>query len=104
MIISGGFNVYPREVELCINEVDGVFESAVVGLPHDDLGEAVTAFVVLTANDSASAASIEAAIAERLARFKQPKQYLFVDELPRNAMSKVQKVALRRENAGLYSS
>ncbi len=102
MIITGGYNVYPREVELCINEVDGVFESAVVGLPHDDFGEAVTAFVVLQGTDSTNAASIEAAIGDRLARFKQPKRYLFIDELPRNAMSKVQKVALRRDHADLY--
>ncbi len=104
MIISGGFNVYPREVELCINETDGVFESAVVGLPHDDLGEAVTAFVVLDDETSTTAEAIEQALAPQLARFKQPKRYLFVDELPRNAMSKVQKVALRKENAELYSS
>ena len=102
MIITGGYNVYPREVELCINEADGVFESAVVGLPHDDFGEAVTAFVVLQANGTATAESIEAAISDQLARFKQPKRYLFVDELPRNAMSKVQKVALRRDHAELY--
>lgn len=104
MIISGGFNVYPREVELCINEADGVFESAVVGLPHDDLGEAVTAFVVLDGPESANAASIEKAISDRVARFKQPKTYLFIDELPRNAMSKVQKVALRADHADLYRS
>ncbi len=104
MIISGGFNVYPREVELCINEAEGVFESAVVGLPHDDLGEGVTAFVVLTSEGSANAESIEEAIGSRLARFKQPKRYVFIDELPRNAMSKVQKVALRRDNADLYST
>ncbi len=103
MIISGGLNVYPREIELCLNEVEGVFETAVVGLPHHDLGEAVTAFVVLDEPGSADDTSIDEMIAQRLARFKQPKSYIYLDELPRNAMSKVQKANLRQEYSGLYS-
>jgi malonyl-CoA/methylmalonyl-CoA synthetase len=102
LIISGGLNVYPKEVEEAIDALPGVVESAVIGLPHDDFGEAVTAVVVPAKDASRDGAAILAALAERLARFKQPKQVIFVDELPRNAMGKVQKAALRERYATLY--
>lgn len=99
LIITGGYNVYPKEVELLIDEVAGVDESAVIGVPDVDLGEAVVAVVV--ANGEVDAAGILAAIAPDLARFKQPKRVIIVDELTRNTMGKVQKKALREQYAGV---
>ncbi|MDH4276943.1 MAG: AMP-binding protein [Acidimicrobiia bacterium] len=100
MIISGGYNVYPKEIELQLDETPGVVESAVVGLPHDDFGEAVTAFVVAEShiNDDV----LQAALADKLAKFKQPKRYIYLDALPRNTMGKVQKGELRRSYDELY--
>ncbi|HEX6635311.1 MAG TPA: AMP-binding protein, partial [Usitatibacter sp.] len=96
LIISGGYNVYPKEIELAIDELPGVQESAVVGVPHPDFGEAVTAVVVPRHGEGkASEGAIIAALKERLANFKVPKRVYFVDELPRNAMGKVQKNVLR---------
>jgi malonyl-CoA/methylmalonyl-CoA synthetase len=96
LIISGGYNVYPKEIELAIDELPGVQESAVVGVPHPDFGEAVTAVVVPRhGQGAASEGAIIAALKERLANFKVPKRVYFVDELPRNAMGKVQKNVLR---------
>lgn len=95
LIISGGLNVYPKEVELMIDALPGVMESAVIGLPHADLGEEVTAVVVPDANSELDEAAVIDALQGKLARFKQPKRVLFVDELPRNTMGKVQKLALR---------
>ncbi len=91
LIITGGYNVYPKEVELLLDAVPGVVESAVIGLPHPDLGEAV--FAVLVGGDAAVAL---AAIAPNLARFKQPRAAVVVADLPRNTMGKVQKNALRQ--------
>ena len=102
MIITGGFNVYPKEVESVLDEVPGVKESAVIGVPHPDLGEAVVAVVVR--DTTADAQGIAAALAGQLARFKQPKQTLFLPDLPRNTMGKVQKKTLREEFAGLFST
>ena len=99
LIITGGYNVYPKELELLIDAVDGVVESAVIGVPDADFGEAVVA-VVVTDGD-VDEAGILAAIAPDLARFKQPKRVIVVEELPRNAMGKVQKKALREEYAGV---
>jgi malonyl-CoA/methylmalonyl-CoA synthetase len=101
LIITGGYNVYPREVELLLDAVTGVRESAVVGLPHPDLGEAV--FAVLAADDPAVGASALTGIAPHLARFKQPRAAVVVDDLPRNAMGKVQKAALRAAYASWFS-
>ena len=98
LIISGGYNVYPKEVELVLDELPGVAESAVIGLPHPDFGEGVAAVVI---GDGEEAALIAAA-RERLAAYKAPKRILFVDELPRNAMGKVQKNLLRQRYAGLF--
>jgi len=104
LIISGGFNVYPKEVETEIDAIDGVVESAVIGVPHPDFGEGVTGVVVREAGASLLEADILAALADRLARFKQPKAIFFVDELPRNTMGKVQKNILRDTYRDIYSS
>ncbi|MEH6548052.1 MAG: AMP-binding protein, partial [Sneathiella sp.] len=96
LIISGGYNVYPKEIESFIDEMPTVEESAVVGRPHVDFGEAVVAFVVPAASTSGLQASdVTAFIKEKLANFKVPKQVYIVDTLPRNTMGKVQKNALR---------
>jgi malonyl-CoA/methylmalonyl-CoA synthetase len=104
LIITGGFNVYPKEVEAEIDALPGVAESAVIGLPHKDFGEGVTAVVVRTAGSEINEQTILAAVDGRLARFKQPKRILFVDDLPRNAMGKVQKNVLRDRYAELYGA
>lgn len=103
LIISGGFNVYPKEVELCLDEIPGVLESAVVGVPHPDFGEGVTGIVVPDGSVDLDRAAIEAALSASLAKFKQPKQVFIVDELPRNTMGKVQKNILRDRYANIYS-
>jgi malonyl-CoA/methylmalonyl-CoA synthetase len=102
LIITGGLNVYPKEVEGEIDALPGVVESAVIGLPHDDLGEAVTAIVAGDPASRPSEAAVVSALKDRLARFKQPRRVIFVDELPRNAMGKVRKALLRQEHADLY--
>lgn len=94
LIISGGLNVYPKEVETTIDAIEGVVESAVIGVPHGDLGEAVVA-VVVGDGTVVTEDRITSALAGRLARFKQPKRVVLVDELPRNTMGKVQKSVLR---------
>ncbi|OUS08389.1 malonyl-CoA synthase [Rhodobacterales bacterium 52_120_T64] len=101
LIISGGFNVYPKEVEAIIDDLPEVLESAVIGLPHPDFGEAVVAIVVLV-DPALTAQEISTATANKLARFKCPKSILFVDALPRNTMGKVQKKALREEYENLF--
>lgn len=102
LIISGGYNIYPKEVELVIDEVPGVTESAIIGVPHPDFGEAVVAVVVADKTATLTADTIKAAIGGDLARFKQPKAVVLVKELPRNTMGKVQKKALRDAYAGLF--
>ncbi|MFN3294957.1 MAG: AMP-binding enzyme, partial [Gemmobacter sp.] len=102
LVISGGYNVYPKEVEDEIDQIPGVAESAVIGLPHPDFGEGVTAVVVREKGATIDEAAIRDALEGRLARFKQPKRILFVEALPRNTMGKVQKKALRDTYAGLY--
>ena len=99
LIISGGFNVYPKEVELLIDEMPGVTESAVIGVPHPDFGEAVVAVVT----GKADPAAIQSACRDSLAAFKSPKRVFVVDELPRNAMGKVQKNLLREAYAGTFA-
>jgi malonyl-CoA/methylmalonyl-CoA synthetase len=89
LIISGGFNVYPKEVESLIDALPGVVESAVIGLPHPDFGEGVAAAVVR--DGEIDEAGVQAGLAADIAKFKQPKRVFFVDELPRNSMGKVQK-------------
>ena len=95
LIITGGFNVYPKEIEEKIDAMPGVVESAVIGLPHSDFGEAVTAVVVLEKGFMLDAQALMATLRETLAAFKIPKAIHFVDELPRNTMGKVQKRMLR---------
>jgi malonyl-CoA/methylmalonyl-CoA synthetase len=104
LIITGGLNVYPREVESEIDAIPGIVESAVIGLPHADFGEGVTAVVVPQQGAAIDEAAVLAALSDRLARFKQPQRVLFVDELPRNTMGKVQKNILRERYAGLFRS
>jgi malonyl-CoA/methylmalonyl-CoA synthetase len=103
LIISGGFNIYPKEVETEIDFLPGVVESAVIGLAHPDFGEGVTAVVVREPGAALDEAAVIAGLKDRLARYKQPKRVLFVDELPRNTMGKVQKNALRQKYQGLYT-
>jgi malonyl-CoA/methylmalonyl-CoA synthetase len=102
LIISGGFNVYPKEIESEIDAIDGVVESAVIGVPHPDFGEGVTAVVVARPSADLDEAAILSALAGRLAKYKQPKRVLFAAELPRNAMGKVQKAALRETHKAIY--
>ena len=103
LVISGGYNVYPKEIELLIDELPGVEEAAVVGVPHPDFGEAVLALVVARAGSTVEPERVSEAIRPRLAAFKRPKQVIVVDELPRNAMGKVEKAALRRRYATLFA-
>ena len=102
LIISGGLNVYPKEVEGMIDEIDGVLESAVIGVSHRDFGEGVVA-VVVRSDDSLAAETIETSLAAKLAKFKQPKAIIFIDALPRNSMGKVQKAELRKTHDGLFA-
>ena len=102
LVISGGYNVYPKEVEDVLDAVPGVRESAVIGLPHADLGEAVTAVIVPDGSRALGEGDVRAALAGRLARFKQPRRVHFVDALPRNAMGKVRKDELRARFAATY--
>ena len=103
LIISGGYNVYPAEVEGYLNDMPGVAESAVVGVPHGDFGEAVVAIVVARAGTALDTAAMVAVLKAQIANFKVPKQVFVVAELPRNAMGKVQKNLLRDEHRGLFA-
>ncbi|MFL6604010.1 MAG: AMP-binding protein [Steroidobacteraceae bacterium] len=102
LVISGGYNVYPKEVEAELDAIPGVAESAVFGVSHPDFGEGVTAAVVLEAGASLSETDILNVIRPRVARYKLPKRILLVAELPRNTMGKVQKNVLRAQNSSLY--
>ena len=99
LIISGGYNVYPKEIELVLDEMPGVIESAVIGLPHKDFGEAVTAVVIGACAED----ELIAAARKQLAAFKVPKRVFIVQDLPRNAMGKVQKNLLRTTYADTFS-
>lgn len=103
LVITGGFNVYPKEVEEEIDALPGVLESAVIGVPHRDFGEGVTAVVVRSAGSTVEEDDILRAIGARLAKFKLPKKVVFLDELPRNTMGKVQKNVLRETYKALYA-
>jgi malonyl-CoA/methylmalonyl-CoA synthetase len=104
LVISGGFNVYPKEVESELDQLEGVLESAVFGVPHPDFGEGVTAVVVIEAGAVLEESALIAAVQLRLARYKVPKRVLTLSELPRNAMGKVQKNELRKIFASLYTT
>ncbi len=102
LVISGGYNVYPKEVEQVIDELEGVQESAVIGLPHPDFGEGVTAAVVCEPGASLDEAQVLDHLQSRLAKYKQPKRVFFIDALPRNTMGKVQKNELRQRFDATY--
>jgi malonyl-CoA/methylmalonyl-CoA synthetase len=103
LIITGGYNVYPAEVEEELNSLPGVLESAVFGVPHADFGEGVTALVVRARGQpQIDERVVLGALKDRLANYKIPKRVLFADELPRNTMGKVQKQALREAHSKLY--
>ena len=104
LVISGGFNIYPREIELEIDLLPGVVESAVIGVPHADFGEAVVAVVAATPAASVTELQILSALQARLAKFKLPKRVFLVDDLPRNALGKVQKALLREKYASIFTS
>ncbi|MGX1102763.1 MULTISPECIES: malonate--CoA ligase [Bradyrhizobium] len=103
LVISGGFNVYPKEIESEIDAMPGVIESAVIGVPHADFGEGVTAVLVCSKGADISEAAVLKALDGRLAKFKMPKRVFVVDELPRNAMGKVQKNILRDTYKDIYA-
>ncbi|MGP3698454.1 malonate--CoA ligase [Rhodobacter sp. NSM] len=102
LIITGGFNVYPKEVELVLDDQPGVLESAVIGVRHPDFGEGVVGVLVPRPEASPDIEAVRSALMARLARFKQPKRLVLVDELPRNTMGKVQKNQLRDRFARLF--
>ena len=102
LIISGGFNVYPAEVEAAIEALPGVAEAAVIGAPHPDFGEGVVAVIVRQADASVSEQDLLASLSKTLASYKRPKRVVVRDELPRNAMGKVEKAALRKELAAIF--
>jgi malonyl-CoA/methylmalonyl-CoA synthetase len=104
LIISGGLNVYPREIEILLDSLPGVAESAVIGAPHPDFGEAVVALVIARPGASPTEAGVIAAVKGRLAGFKVPKRVFIVGELPRNAMGKVEKTALRARCADTFTA
>jgi malonyl-CoA/methylmalonyl-CoA synthetase len=102
LIISGGYNVYPAEIEDHVNGLPGVAESAVIGVPHPDFGEAVVAVVARKAGAQVDAAQLIAELKKKIANFKVPKRVFVTDELPRNAMGKVQKNLLREQHGALF--
>ncbi|MGJ8584457.1 MAG: malonate--CoA ligase [Marinosulfonomonas sp.] len=104
LIISGGFNVYPKEIEVLVDDIPGVLESAVIGVPHPDFGEAVVAAVVLDGTKPVDEAGIMDTIGGQIARYKQPKSIVFVQDLPRNTMGKVQKNVLRQDWGSLFAA
>lgn len=104
LIISGGFNIYPKEIELFLDALPGVRESAVVGAPHPDFGESVVAVLVPEAGHSIDIDAVEAAARKDLAGFKRPRRFEVVDELPRNTMGKVQKKELRDRFANVFQA
>ncbi|WP_342736506.1 malonyl-CoA synthase [Bradyrhizobium sp. B117] len=103
LVISGGFNVYPKEIESEIDAMPGVIESAVIGVPHADFGEGVTAVLVCNKGADITEAAVLKALDGRLAKFKMPKRVFVVDELPRNTMGKVQKNVLRDTYKDIYA-
>jgi len=103
LIISGGYNIYPKEIELVLDDQPGVLESAVIGVPHADFGETVVGVLVAEPGQAPDLDAIRAALGASLARFKQPRHLEIVDALPRNTMGKVQKNILRDRYAALFT-
>lgn len=101
LIISGGYNIYPKEIESVLDDIPGIAESAVIGAPHADLGEGVVAVLVARAGE-VPLADIQRVLDARLAKFKHPRRFFWIDALPRNAMGKVEKAALRAKHAGVF--
>lgn len=104
LIISGGYNIYPAEVENALDELKEVRESAVIGVPHPDMGEGIVAVVVPTRAGDQDDAPLKAALVHKLAKFKHPRKFAFVDDLPKNTMGKVQKNALREKYSAIFSN
>jgi malonyl-CoA/methylmalonyl-CoA synthetase len=107
LVISGGLNIYPKEIEEMIDVIPGVTESGVIGIPHPDFGEAVVAVVVRQNNEKGMAlteAGIITSLKGKLAGFKVPKRIYFLDELPRNTMGKIQKKTLREQFGSAFAS
>ena len=104
LVISGGYNIYPKEIELILDEQPGVLESAVIGVPHPDFGETVLAVLVPKSGATIDLDAVQSALGSALARFKQPKKLVIRDDLPRNTMGKVQKNLLRDEYAHSVTS
>lgn len=104
LIISGGYNIYPKEIELVLDDQPGVLESAVIGVPHPDFGETVVGVIVAQKDQSPDLEAVMAAVQHALARFKHPRKLIIVDELPRNTMGKVQKNVLRDTYGALFTS
>ena len=104
LIISGGYNIYPKEIELILDEQPGVLESAVIGVPHPDFGETVVGVMVAENGQSPDMEEIMNALRRSLARFKHPRRLVILNELPRNTMGKVQKNILRDQYQGMFTS
>ena len=104
LIISGGYNIYPKEIELLLDQQDGVLESAVIGVPHPDFGESVVGILVAMPDQDPDLDAIQKNIGTSLARFKQPQKLVILPELPRNTMGKVQKKALRDMFADTFTA
>jgi malonyl-CoA/methylmalonyl-CoA synthetase len=102
LIISGGYNIYPKEIEVLLDGLDGVLESALIGIPHPDFGEGVVAVIVPQSGAKLIQEDIMLKLKDQIARFKHPKRIVFIDELPRNTMGKVQKKDLRERFARLF--
>jgi len=102
LIISGGYNIYPKEIELILDDQSGVLESAVIGVPHPDFGEAVLGLIVAKPNENLDLESVLAKTSGSLARFKHPRKLIAIDALPRNTMGKVQKSVLRDQYGSLF--
>ncbi|WP_417525786.1 malonate--CoA ligase [Marinovum sp.] len=103
LIISGGYNIYPKEIELVLDDQPGVLESAVIGVPHPDFGETVLGVIVPAPGATPDTEAMMAAVGQSLARFKHPRKLIVVEELPRNTMGKVQKNILREQYKGLFA-
>jgi malonyl-CoA/methylmalonyl-CoA synthetase len=103
LVITGGLNVYPAEVEAALDKLAGVAASAVIGVAHPDFGEAVVACIVATSGSAPQPEELRAALRDALAAFKIPKQIIVLPDLPRNAMGKVQKAELRKTYGGLFA-
>ncbi len=104
LIISGGYNIYPKEIEMVLDEQPGVLESAVIGVPHADFGETVLGLIVAEPGATPDLDAIAAAAASSLARFKHPRKLIAIDSLPRNTMGKVQKNVLREIYKEMFAS